>query len=1006
MIKNINHIYLQFKYYLDHEEVSSEERGNREIIKQHIQKFIDSYKPYYDEFREGLFHKHTSDVNMKTTHSRVITGDKNEKWLGKKNLKTSDWINAYIFKEYLIENAIFKENSERIANKVYDETKKIAENINHGDHTGKWAIRGQVFGNIQQGKTTNYCMLINRAIDMGYKIIVVNTGMSSLLRQQTQEEIDLAVVGYDSRPNGEGSIGVCKECVMLDGKKYKKETKISSITSFQASEKGDPGDMKANMTNGMVEDGVTLIVTKKNTDILENNLNFFKNEIKKNPDIANFPMLYIDDEADQASIDTSKPESETPTTINAKTRLILDLFDRTSYVGYSATPFANAFITRKPQKFKNIQKVKKVNEDGSVKRKNGKIVYEELTRTLRDPSDLFPDNFCYALEVPSTYWGAREVFIVKNEMDDDEQRMDVIPRLYLPQVQPIEDLYKNKPNDLNDDLSWFSAKANTDAKYVPLYRKEKKIPPSLEEAVDSFILNICIRKFRNQENEHNTMLIHTSHRTNMHSQVRGQVQEYLDALITEIESNSKPTFEKFKVLLDKKYRAIQKEFNKVIDDEMPIGWGKIKEYADITPWNKIKEEIHVALLKIRVATFNSEKDSQTLSSFYHKKSGSNLIAVGANKLNRGIVLKGLSVSYFRRNAKTADTLMQMGRFFGYRPQYMDLCRIYLDKEILHNFRSSSLITEKYREEIIDLSNDDEKTPADVGIKIMYSPEIMITRPNAMYHVEMVEANYSNRTESINKFVKGDPEMIKNHKLISNLFENKDLFEKYNVNNKNNICFNKIESKYIIDFLTKYKVHKFDNLIWNSEKIIHFIKEQNEIGNLDYWDLAFNGKKIINEDFNLELKINSVIRTIYPQERQGWQYDPINNCYYHARGTWGLPSDEMIGLSKDQVNNALEKTKKYLEDKEKKIYEANKITVKDDEKKKLKKDHDEKIKKIQNKTTPRREDLRNQRGNNGMLLFTLLRINIEDSPGETIDTIGVSIHIPHFDHANSSYFRGV
>ena len=247
-------------------------------------------------------------------------------------------------------------------------TDEILDLMGNPKEQNTWKRRGLVMGDVQSGKTATYSALICKAADAGYRFVVLLTGTIENLRRQTQERLDSGFVGFDSsellKRNGRDiSVGVG----VLDGRR-----KATVFTSSQA-------DFVATtlQTLGLTLDALrepALVVVKKNTRILANLIQWIQSyNTAGGDDGIDIPMLLIDDEADNASINTNDPEAD-PTRVNAGIRRLLGLFRRTTYVGFTATPFANIFVNPDSQ--------------------------EEM---LGD--DLFPRDFIYTLQAPTNYFG-------------------------------------------------------------------------------------------------------------------------------------------------------------------------------------------------------------------------------------------------------------------------------------------------------------------------------------------------------------------------------------------------------------------------------------------------------------------------------------------------------------------------------------------------------------------------------------------------------------------------
>ena len=1015
-------IYTGFINFLKSKNISDEQRQNKVFIKDNISKFLSNFSSEYQDYEEALLIKFEQNNDLRTSRPiSIVDNERNVEWFSRKNAHTK-WINTELFKKYIIEKQIFSSNSEKIANDAFNTTREFIQSVMHPDEEGQWSVKGQVFGNVQMGKTTNYCMLINRAIDMGYKIIIVATGMHSDLRKQTQEEIDKFVIGMDTRdenrPFGVGEDDISIELLdpqTGDIKTYNKDpgSKIVTLTRNLADERGDGGDVTDRTTNEQIDkEKVTIIVTKKNTNILENTIKLF--EQAGNSEINTLPLLFIDDEADQASINTnneSEEESEVPedneiydnpTAINAKIRIILSKFDKHTYIGYSATPFANAFIDQEAGNFLNRYYQREVDEKTRrpVRDEEGRLVRRRVERRIQNVDDLFPRNFCHIMPVPSSYWGGREIFNVQANVSTDEE--DEIT--HLPQVNSIEDMYGDDLDGLREDLNWCPSRIDPD--FIPTYRGNQELPPSLKKAVLCFVLNVCIRSLRKMHGQHNTMLIHATHLTNVHTRICEQVQNYQNEILTALEGGDESIYNQFRDLLFE-YQETQSKFNNIIENEYPKSWSKKVEYTTMPDWGKVKSNLINSMSCIQLAfTLNTSRESGSLD-IYRNTNGVSIIVIGGNKLNRGVVLKGLSVSYFSRSASQKDTLLQMGRWFGYREGYKDLCRYFTEREIITNYRESIATTENYKERIISMNNRvPPGTPAQLGLMIRHSPHIRITRLGAMRNVEIVKENFSNQTITINKFLTNDDNDESNNKIVRDLFESKLIqYESFDDSSKRNICFKNVESKNIRDFLNSYKSPEIENQIWNSETIVDFINSQNRNGSLLQWYVVMTQlkhEKAETNDFNLKIKDDDI--SIFASERAS-QWTNNDNILSTPRSTWSsTKSDELAGLIENEVEDAKrEYIKEITRDYEQQITKAeleNSSSIEE-----IKKERDDEIDKVKKGKSMSTSIARNQKGTNGMLLFKWLAIK-PDEGKKTYYKMGVSIHIPELSGDEENFVRSV
>lgn len=549
--------------------------------------------------------------------------------------------------------------------------------------SGNWYRAGLVVGHVQSGKTGNFVGLANKAMDCGYKIILVLTGMYNDLRSQTQCRIDKGVIGRVTNPDAQDyrkNIGVGA---------FLNHPNIINLTSSKL--KGDFGSQKTDIGGVLSSADPTIMVCKKNSSILTNILRLFSQHgvIADDgyPIIVNTSLLIIDDEADSASINTEYNRGDI-SKINSKIRAILSLFEKRCYVGYTATPYANIFIDPDPVIMSDY-----IEEDG------------KRYRLCKD--DLFPKNFIINLSAPSNYIGPNVLFGIPTVYDDLE-------KLPLPIIEYIKE----------DD-------------YLEDYNKGKKkkilksLPATLIEATKLFFVSTALRRARGQKTSHSSMLINVSQYIRKMDDIAKLMQVLVSELCDRIEAlNDNKSLENE---LEDLYNNKIKVSNKKISEEYPE-WVSLLRMKD---WQEVRNELPIVAAKVRneVRVIHSSTDDDielnTTRLDYDKyenrphefDNGLYVIVIGGNTMARGITLEGLVVSYFFRTSNTFDTLMQMGRWFGYRDGYIDACRLYLDKETETNFRCIAVATQKMRDDFDDMRYRGIK-PRDYGLKVMRFPGVL------------------------------------------------------------------------------------------------------------------------------------------------------------------------------------------------------------------------------------------------------------------------------------------
>jgi hypothetical protein len=576
-----------------------------------------------------------------------------------------------------------------VVNSLHELTDKILERLEDPQRAGKWDRRGMVVGSVQSGKTANYVGLINKAIDAGYKLVIILAGIHSNLRAQTQLRVDEGVLGFDTQKNRRLNmngrwIGVGR----LPGEKLI----VHSLTS--SSEKGDFSKPVAESIGVMIGGDPVVLVVKKNSKLLGNLMKWVRavagSEDSDSKVIPNTPLLLIDDEADNASINIkdsrdAEGNADSVSAINGAIREILFSFEKSAYVGYTATPFANIFINPSAQ-------------------------------TEKHGEDIFPRSFIINVKAPSNYIGPAKVFGLDGDVDAGVPAQDGLPI--------VRDLHGAAFNaDYMDDEA-FPQPHKID--HVPTV-----LPSSLKEAVRCFILGCAARRARGQERKHNSMLVHVTRFKDVQEHASRLLRDELMALQKRIEHGDgarRPT-------VREELRALwEREF-------VPVSQALGTEAGALMTWEQVDAELHAAAAKIDVLTVNASAGTP-LDYKEHEAEGRSVIAVGGNKLSRGLTLEGLSISYFLRTSKMYDTLMQMGRWFGYRPGYLDLCRLFTTRTLIGWYRHIALAEAELRREF-DYMVAARLTPLDYGLRVRTHPEgMVVTAMNKMCHSQKLELSWA------------------------------------------------------------------------------------------------------------------------------------------------------------------------------------------------------------------------------------------------------------------------
>jgi hypothetical protein len=660
--------------------------------------------------REQIVRRLRHALDIYQPDSIELTDDKeHRKWLEERRSEIN-WAFTERYLRYLRER---ENRPPGVLDRLDRTTMKILGHLGDPARKEPWDRRGLVVGGVQSGKTGNILGLICRAADAGYRLIVVLAGTHNNLRSQTQLRIDEGFLGFDTQVRTEinsaeagfdstGFLGVGA----LPGAQ---QLAVASLT--RSTEDGDFLIDKAK--SNVVPLGLfpVVLVVKKHAVIpkegtdsdgkkpagILNNLTQWILETAGQGDpkrVQRFPLLVIDDEADNASISTKyggakpAPSEVTPTAVNAAIRSLLNAFDRKSYVGYTATPNANIYIPH--------------DVDHSVY-----------------GNDLFPENFIEYIVPPSNYFGPARVFGSEDFGDDpDSPTTDL----------GITKAQKGLIRTVKDHTSWLPDKHKKGT-------RPGKLPQSLRDAIRSFVLVRAVRLARGQFHKHNSMLVHVSQYLDVQNSVRDQIRDELEELRGRIRFGDGDGSDVRAELKD----FFQREFVPVMET-----WITAEPVTHVD-WDEVEPYLEDAIDPIEIMVINGESDD-ALAYFERRWEGLNVIAIGGNKLSRGLTLEGLSVSYYLRAAGNHDTLLQMGRWFGYRDGYEDVCRLYTTAPLVEAFRG---VTEANLELISELEDMAQRgTPKDYGLKIRHSVAgMLVTARNKMPGARTLRIGFSGQGPS-------------------------------------------------------------------------------------------------------------------------------------------------------------------------------------------------------------------------------------------------------------------
>lgn len=678
--------------------------------------------------------------------------------------------------------------------------------------------RGLVLGYVQSGKTANFTALIAKAVDVGYRLVIVLSGVHNTLRRQTQLRLDKQLVGYaEPRP---GSIALPPR-----GKQW------FTFTTEQLQGDFDPGNANYAALQGTAP---VLIVAKKNGHVLRHLqqwLDSAPEEIRRT-----LPVLIIDDEADQASIniggnrsdvddeDPGTDDDTPPAVINGLIRGLVRRFSRSAYVGYTATPFANILIP-----------------------------HNVLDREVGE--DLYPKDFIVDLPKPVGYFGPEEIFGRSDGVTEVERDgLDVI------RIIPDEDLRVLIPGNAREAETF-----------------EPAIPLSLERAMIDFILAGAARSQRGDGGEAAAMLIHT----HMRVVVQQRLARAVEAKLGELKDEWR----------------YQREFG--IRTRLEARWSE--EFRPLirslhgerdVPFDAIVEHIGPFLESIELKQINSDTEDEL---DYERDPDLKTIVIGGNRLSRGLTLEGLLVSYYVRSSVMYDTLLQMGRWFGFREGYEDLTRIYTTGALATAFSDLATVEHQLRMDI-RVYESTGVTPLDIGPRILRHPAMLVTsRLKARFATErpVEEQSYAGHILQTTIFPFDDREFLGNNIEVIRAVVS-GLEAPSEVTRGGERLWRNIPGETVVDLLRRYRVHEEAQMgPFPSDIIAAYIVRQLAQGELTQWTVAIMGRATYAEYLgSIDLgvagggEINMIERTRLVRRP-------------NSVGVLTSPGDEAIDLTEEQ-----------------------------------------------------------------------------------------------------------
>jgi hypothetical protein len=756
------------------------------------------------------------DVSVKDAQVLTNHDKKYIDWYNEEFKSSIDHFYWKRFKTYLEKNSAIPRS---VITKLNSDSDRIVKKL--GDPRGEpFVIKGMVIGSVQAGKTLSYSSVINKAIDAGYILVIVLSGTTESLRSQTQERINSDVIGktfLENDANGlERYIGVG----LIDREK--------GFATVETSVQNDFNLIRRRSLDLDHQVAPSAIIAKKNVNVLKDINKWLSSSNEK----TNAPVLLIDDEADNASVNTAK-DHEDPKAINREIRNILQNCNRITYLAYTATPMANIFI--KPDEY-----------------------------IEGDYEDLFPSDFLVGLQAPSNYCGGE--FFFTNEETSSNAIVEITDN---ENVLPI----KHKKTD-------------------PLI----EIPGSLIEAIEYFFIAAAIKDLRRKSGEINlkikdnnfdSCLINVTVYKNRQNDIKPFVQYEVDRIHEALRA--------YAGVPDTNNESILRL--KRLFDEFVIG-------ENIPTWKEV-----LALLKVidkpEVLSINGDSPDNLE---WNVNNYTKAIIIGGYILSRGLTLPGLTVSYILRSSQAYDTIMQMGRWFGYRDGYRDLVKLWCTPVARMNYSHITDVLSEFNSMIASMERD-KLSPRDFGLRIRSHPDLLVTARNRMRGaIEWEElVSFSGTTLQTFVFDKSEQSRIHNQNVSLNFINKiKNYLKADSLIEERHILFDRVSFGDIYDFLNEYKIHKYNNRLGDHDLLMRYL-EKHQHGLFSEWDVAIFAKK---SGGNVVEEIRKDFKSIFYEERAIYYDESFdkekykdykNSIFLSGNRTIGAARTALVGLEDGQVS---------------------------------------------------------------------------------------------------------
>ncbi len=636
-------------------------------------------------------------------------------------------------------------------------------------------VKGLIVGNVQSGKTANMAALLAMGADIGFNLFIVLSGSIENLRIQTQDRLISDL---------SGSTDVTWTPI----------NNVSTKTSYEFALS------KLQLNHDSRER--YLMVCLKNSTRLQNLLTWMNKDDKSRKLLK---ILVIDDEADQAGINaiskikksSKDPEDIERTIIN---KAIVDLlnnkdadhkvanvkFAAINYVAYTATPYANV-LNEKP-----------------------------------GPNSIYPSNFVGSLGVSNEYFGPQQIFGLESENFDG---MSVINEVSVSDLAKLKEVNEHKSN---------------------------KLPDSLKDAILWFYCGLATMRVK-KVNKPFSMLIHTSQKQEHHQIVADLVKDWFNQMdpisfVKKCEDIYNEQVKQF--TLEDFDEAYPKYGNKPINDYLSFKEisneiaslytnGLKSILIDQNDEPKYSRGVHLCI--DNCAHNYLENNDEHIRLLYPETPlsyASGFIVIGGATLSRGLTIEGLISTYFVRTVRQADTLMQMGRWFGYRKGYELLPRVWLSEDTKNKFEFLSEMDYELRikmKEMQDYNISPEK--CGIGILNYATKKFQVTAKNKSKAAVALSKEFGGLVTQNTMFF-DDETILKNNYVETVSFIDSIQLQPNQV--ESSLLWKDVDYNIVNNYLKKLKFPNGDSKSLDVKLFDKWFNKLNSQGKLGNWNVAISG----------------------------------------------------------------------------------------------------------------------------------------------------------------------